>query len=62
MYGRGACWWLAQPSPATGDTVPTPPFIPTMTTAQETALLERQKAQLQAQLDAIKQRIEELKD
>jgi hypothetical protein len=70
LYGRGACWWLypyyTSPQLTTPDQTHAPsiapltPFIPRFTKEQETQLLEQQMATLQAQLDAIKNRLTEL--
>jgi hypothetical protein len=70
LYGRGACWWLSpyyqSTGPATPDQTPAPsvapftPFIPQFTKEQETQILEQQMSTLQAQLDAIKNRLTEL--
>ena len=70
LYGRGACWWLypyytsAEPAtlcqtPALS-IAPFTPFAPRFTKEQETQMLEQQLTTLQAQLDAIKNRLAEL--
>ena len=48
--------------PAAGPTTPTPtaPYAPTFTKDQEKQMLEQQVKALEAQLDAIKKRLEEL--
>ena len=75
LYGRGACWWVLptnlqatvpQVPPATvpptpvPPTVPTTPFVPTFTKEKEKQMLGQQVKALEAQLDAIKKRLEEL--
>ena len=71
LFGRGACWWLYPPyqqttGPPTANesAVPpmgtTAPFAPTLTKEQETQLLEHQMTFLQAQLNAIKKRLDEV--
>ena len=70
LYGRGACWWLypyytsTEPAtPAKTLVPPVPPFtplIPRFTKEQETQILKQQMTVLQAQLDAIKNRLTEI--
>ena len=70
LYGRGACWRLYPNYDSTGlqdpDQAPVPPLavpspiIPRFTKEQETQILEQQRTMLQAQLDAIKNRLTEL--
>ena len=72
LYGRGACWWLFAPylqasipqtstamPPTSGRTMVTP-FMPALTEKQEKQMLEQQLEFLEAQLGAIRKRIEEL--
>ena len=69
-YGRGACWWrfpfdnptvegVVEQSLPPRLTTPIP-FIPQLSKEQETQILEHQITVLQAQLDAAKNRINEL--
>lgn len=74
LYGRGACWWLFNPNlqatipgvPSVGQqtqispTVPTTPFMPTLTKEQEKQMLEQQLGFVEAHLEAIRKRLEEL--
>ena len=70
LYGRGACWGLypyytsTEPAtPAKTLVPPAPPFtplIPRFTKEQETQILKQQMTVLQAQLDAIKNRLTEI--
>ena len=71
VYGRGACWWLYNPNiqattpPIPGQTtvpptVPITTFAPAMTKEQEVQMLEQYAGNLEAQLTAIKKRLDEL--
>ena len=74
LYGRGSCWWLFNPYlqstipqvPSVGQqaqfspTVPTTSFMPALTEGQEKQMLEQQLGFLEAQLGAIRKRLEEL--
>jgi len=74
LYGRGACWWLfapylqttipqtlaVVPPTSTQPTVPTTPFMPTLTKEQEKQMLEQQLRFVETHLDAIRKRLEEL--
>ena len=75
LYGRGACWWLfatylrgvapgvppaEAPTTPIVPTVPATPFVPAFTKEQERQMLEQQVKALEAQLDAIRKRLEEL--
>ena len=75
LYGRGACWWFLAPhlkatvpqaSPTVSPTavppvVPTMPFAPTFTKEQERQLLEQHVKTLEAQVETVMKRLEELK-
>ena len=71
VYGRGACWWLYNQSLQTiiptvpgqttvPPTVPITPFASALTKEQEVQMLEQYAGNLEAQLNAIKKRLEEL--
>ena len=74
LYGRGACWWLFNPYLQTtipkvpsveqqtqiSPTFPTTPTMPTLTREQEKQMLEQQLEFVEAHLDAIRKRLEEL--
>jgi hypothetical protein len=70
LYGRGACWWLypnyypagrQDPDQASVPPIaPAMPIIPQVTKEQETQMLEQHMTILQAQLDAVKNRLTEL--
>ena len=74
LYGRGACWWLFNPYLQTtipkmssveqqtqiSPIVPTTPTMPTLTKEQEKQMLEQQLGFVEAHLDAIRKRLEEL--
>jgi hypothetical protein len=51
----------AVPQTPTAPAVPMTPFAPTLTPEQETPMLEQQMKALQAQLDAVRKRLEELR-
>jgi len=57
LYGRGACWWLYSPyfNPSIS------PPIPELPKEEETQMLEEQMKALESHLNAIRQRLEELK-
>ena len=67
-YGRGACWWLYNqyPNPfytpyISNPTDPTQPPITELPKEEEIQMLEAQTKALETHLNAIKQRLEELK-
>lgn len=74
LYGRGACWWLFNPylqanTPQVSSvdqqtkispTFPTTLTMPTLTKEQEKQMLEQQLRFVEAHLDAIRKRLEEL--
>jgi hypothetical protein len=74
LYGRGACWWFYKPylqtniqpvpsveqQPQISPIVPTMPLMPTLTKEKEKQMLEQQLGFVEAHLDAIRKRLEEL--
>jgi hypothetical protein len=74
LYGRGACWWLFNPylqantpqvpsidqQTQISPTFPTTLTMPTLTKEQEKQMLEQQLGFIEAHLDAIRKRLEEL--
>jgi hypothetical protein len=68
QYGRGACWWLYNPylNPSVTPYIPNPkdstqPPITELPKEEEIQMLDEQIKALETHLDAIRQRLEELK-